>query len=61
MDCKKNCAAKIANFFEPHRDKREYYLSHLSEVEDINENGNSEAQRVAQTTMADVHTAMKMG
>jgi tryptophanyl-tRNA synthetase len=61
VDCKKNCATKIANFFEPHREKREYYLSHLSEVEDIIENGNSEAQRVAQTTMADVHTAMKMG
>jgi len=61
VDCKKNCADKIANFFEPHREKRDYYLNHMKMVEEIIENGNKEAHRVAKTTMADVHTAMKMG
>ena len=61
VDCKKNCATKIADFFEPHRVKREYYLNHISEVEDIIENGNKEAHRFAQSTMDDVHKAMKMG
>ena len=61
VDCKKNCASKIAKFFESHREKREYYLNHLSEVKEIIEHGNNEAHRVAKTTMDDVHTAMKIG
>ena len=59
--CKKNCALKIAKFFEPHREKREYYLNHLNQVEEIIENGTKKAQQVAKITMAEVHEAMKMG
>lgn len=59
--CKKNCALKIAKFFEPHREKREYYQHHLNQVEEIIDNGTKKAQQVAKTTMAEVHEAMKMG
>jgi tryptophanyl-tRNA synthetase len=61
VDCKKNCATRIAKFFERHREKREYYLNHINEVKDIIETGNKKARMVAQATMADVHAAMNMG
>jgi tryptophanyl-tRNA synthetase len=61
VDCKKNCAQKLANFFEPLRAKRDYYLNHLSEVEEIIDNGNNVARKVAHSTMDDVHKAMRMG
>jgi tryptophanyl-tRNA synthetase len=61
VDCKKNCASKIADFFGSHREKREYYLNHISEVKDIIDNGNAVARKVAESTMDDVHKAMKMG
>lgn len=61
VDCKKNCASKIADFFGPNREKRAYYLDHIDEVKDIIENGNAAARKVAESTMDDVHKAMKMG
>jgi tryptophanyl-tRNA synthetase len=61
VDCKKNCAIKIADFFAPLRERREYYINHLTEVEEIIENGNNTARKVAESTMDDVHKAMKMG
>jgi len=61
VDCKKNCATKIADFFGPHREKRAYYLNHPDEVNDIIESGNDAARKVAEATMEDVHKAMKMG
>lgn len=59
--CKKNCAEKIAEFFAPHREKRKYYESHPQEVRDIIESGIEKAAKVAEETMNDVHSAMKMG
>lgn len=61
VDCKKNCAKKIASFFESHREKRKYFETHLSEVHDIIGNGIEKAKKVAAETMNDVHKAMKMG
>jgi tryptophanyl-tRNA synthetase len=61
VDCKKNCAKKIADFFAPHRERRAYYINHLSEVQEIIENGNNAARKVAESTMGDVHKAMRMG
>jgi len=61
VDCKKNCAKRIADFFAPHRERREYYITHLREVEEIIENGNTAARKEAQSTMDDVHKAMRMG
>ncbi len=61
VDCKKNCAAKIANFFESHREKRAYYLKNPDEVTDIINTGIKKAKVIALRTMEDVHKAMKMG
>ena len=61
MDCKKNCAKKIAAYFEPHREKREYYEKNHIEVDGIIETGIKKARAVASETMADVYAAMSMG
>ncbi len=61
VDCKKNCASKIADFFAPLREKRAYYLKNLNEVDDIIDSGIKKARSVAQETMHDVYSAMKMG
>ncbi len=61
VDCKKNCAVKIAEFFKPHRQKRAYYLDHLNEVDEIIDTGVKKARLVARETMNDVRDAMKMG
>ncbi len=61
VDCKKNCAKKIAGFFEPLREKRNYYETHPNELENIIDNGIIEARKVASQTMQDVYRAMQMG
>ncbi len=61
VDCKNNCAAKIAEFFAPIREKRNYYEQHPEEVREIINNGIVKADKIASETMDDVHKAMKMG
>ncbi len=61
VECKKNCAAKIADYFEPHREKRAYYEQNSEEVEAIIDNGIKKARAIAGQTMAEVHQVMKMG
>lgn len=61
VDCKKNCAAKIAEYFAGHREKRAYFEQHPGEVDEIIETGIRRAREVARETMADVHNVMKMG
>ena len=61
VDCKKNCANKIANFFEPNREKRNYFENNLNEVHEIINSGIKKAKAVATETMQDVANAMKMG
>jgi tryptophanyl-tRNA synthetase len=61
VDCKKNCAKKIADFFAPLREKRAYFLNNPDEVDDIIAKGINKAQAMAQETMHDVYSAMKMG
>jgi len=61
VDCKKNLANKIADFFAPHREKRAYYESHLDEVKDILHDGEKRARAMAQQTMSEVREAMKLG
>ena len=60
-DCKRKCSAKIIAALEPHREKRAYYETHLDEVKNILSDGESRARTVAQQTMNEVHTAMKLG
>jgi len=61
VDCKKNLAAKLANYLEPFREKRSYYEQHINDVKDIIDHGNAVAQKVATETMNEVHTVMKIG
>ena len=58
---KKNAAKTIADKLAPFREKRHYYESHRNEVLDIIEEGNRKAREVAQSTMALVREAMKLG
>jgi tryptophanyl-tRNA synthetase len=61
VDCKKNCAAKIASALEPIRERRSYYEVHDDEVKAILADGEARAKKAAQQTMAEVHTAMGIG
>ena len=61
VDCKKNLANKISDFFAPHREKRAYYENHLDEVKDILHDGEKRARATAQQTMVEVRQAMKLG
>lgn len=61
VDCKKNCAVKIAQYFEPHRERRAEYESNPGLVTDIIQDGIHRARKVAEQTMDDVHRAMQMG
>lgn len=61
VDCKKRCAEKLNAFLSPHIERRTYFESHRHEVYDILEDGESRARAVAEKTMSDVHTAMKLG
>jgi len=61
VDCKKNLANKISDFFASHREKRAYYESHGDEVKDILHDGEKRARATAQQTMAEVRQAMKLG
>jgi tryptophanyl-tRNA synthetase len=61
FECKMNCSAKIAEFFEPVRQKRLYYEKHLEEVKNILEDGEKRAKIIAEQTMAEVHDKMNLG
>ncbi|MEP0861902.1 MAG: tryptophan--tRNA ligase [Ignavibacterium sp.] len=61
VDCKMNCAAKIASFFEPVREKRKHYEDRMNEVLDILHDGESRARAFAEQTMSEVHEKMKLG
>lgn len=61
VDCKMNCAAKIASFFEPVREKRKYYEERMNEVLDILQDGENRARTFAEQTMSEVHEKMKIG
>jgi tryptophanyl-tRNA synthetase len=61
FDCKMNCSSKIAEFFEPVREKRSYYEKHPDEVKDILKDGEQRGKKIAQQTMAEVHDKMMLG
>lgn len=61
VDCKLNCASKIADTLEPIREKRKYYEGRRNEVIEILEDGENRARKVAEETMSDVHQKMNMG
>jgi tryptophanyl-tRNA synthetase len=61
VDCKKNCADKIADALAPVREKRAKYEAHLDEVKDVLSDGEARAEKVARETMEEVHTVMSLG
>ena len=61
FDCKMNCASKISSFLEPIIEKRKYYESRISEVNDILNDGELRGRKVAEQTMSEVHDKMKFG
>ncbi len=61
VDCKKNCADKIADALAPVREKREKYEAHLDEVKDVLSDGERRAEKVARETMDEVHKVMSLG
>ncbi len=61
VDCKRNCATKIAQYFEPHRTRRAELEQHPKTVDDILADGIKRARTVARQTMNEVHQAMQMG
>ncbi len=61
VECKNRCAARIAEFLAPMREKRSYYENHLGEVKDVLADGERRAQVEARQTMAEVRHAMQLG
>jgi len=61
VDCKKNCAEKIADILAPIREKRAYFEKNLNEVKDILADGEKRAHAEAQKTMQQVREVMKVG
>lgn len=61
VDCKNNCAKKISNYFESVREKRNYYENNFSLLEDILNDGEKKAKKIASQTMSEVRSVMKFG
>lgn len=61
VDCKKNCAAKIADVLAPMREKRARYEKDMGSVKDILAEGENRAHAEAKNTMQQVRNAMKIG
>ncbi len=61
VECKHRACTRIVDALAPFRDKRAYFDAHPGEVEQILDDGERRARLRAQETMAEVHTAMKLG
>ena len=61
VDCKMKAAGAITTYLAPFREKRAHYESHPNEVDDILHDGEARAKKVAEETMKEVHSAMKLG
>jgi len=61
VDCKNNLADKLIEILEPFRKNRQYYENRQDEIRDILHEGEKKAREIAQSTIDEVHTAMKLG
>ncbi|MBZ0198396.1 MAG: tryptophan--tRNA ligase [Ignavibacteriaceae bacterium] len=61
FDCKMICSAKISQFIEPIREKRQYYEARPDEVKQILFDGEERARTAAKATMEEVREKMKIG
>ena len=60
VECKKMMAKNLIQAFEPIRERRQYYEKRPDLVKDIMQEGSDRARRIAEKTMADVRSAMKI-
>ena len=60
VECKKMMAEHLVKGLEPIREKRAYYEAKTHLVDDIIEDGCNKARKVAQATMEEVRSAIKM-
>ena len=58
--CKKELISKMMEFLKPIQDRRKYYEQHPEEVDNILENGTKNAKIMAEKTMKNVKTNMKI-
>lgn len=61
VDCKKNCATKIADVLAPIREKRIQYESNPAKILEILHDGEGRGRNEAQATMSRVREVMKIG
>jgi len=59
-DCKKMLAARVAEVMKPIHERVDYYVNHLQEIDEIIEEGNKRAAKVARQTMEEVREAVKI-
>jgi tryptophanyl-tRNA synthetase len=59
IECKDRIAKKLVEYFEPIKERRDYYEKHRSDVIDILKDGSMKAKEVASKTMEEVRTAIK--
>jgi tryptophanyl-tRNA synthetase len=60
VQCKKNLAAKMAEFHTPIYEKRQELMKKPGYIKEVVENGNANARKTAEKTMIDVRKAMKI-
>ena len=60
VDCKKRLASRVISFLSPLQERRDYYIKHFHEVEEIIESGTQRAQKIARETMNQVRQAIKI-
>ena len=61
VECKRRVAQRVAEVLEPLRERRAHYEAHPGEVRSILDDGERRARTRAEATMAEVHTAMRLG
>ena len=59
-ECKQILIKRVGDFLAPIREKRQYYLTHRGEVEEIIQHGTGRARELAQHTMVEVRDVMRM-
>jgi tryptophanyl-tRNA synthetase len=60
VECKKIMGENLIAFLMPIREKHSYYKAHSEEVEEIIQKGTAKASAVAEQTMKEVRSAMKI-
>ncbi|MGP8154849.1 MAG: tryptophan--tRNA ligase [Smithella sp.] len=59
-DCKKMLAKHVAEELSPVHERMDYYVNHLDEINNIIEEGNNKAKKIARKTMDEVRAAVKI-